>query len=126
MPFTVAWRGSGTIDSPCEPSVIASTAEGAADSSSAMKYLSRALSSTPAMPITRSLGNPDSWDARNVISSRGLVTTIRIASAECSTTCPTTWRRMPAFFSSRSIRLIPGCRGSPAVMTTTSEPAVSA
>ncbi len=65
------------------------------------------------MPITRCFGNPESCAARNVISSSGFVTTMRIASGECSTTDPTTARRMPAFLSSRSIRLIPGCRGKP-------------
>ena len=38
------------------------------------------------MPITRSFGNPESCAARNVISSSGFVTTMRIASGECSTT----------------------------------------
>ena len=91
-----------------------------------MKYRRRAESSTPAIPITRSLGKPDTSDARNVISSNGLVTTMRIASGECFSTFSMTSRTIPAFFASRSIRLIPGWRGSPAVTTTTSDPAVSA
>ena len=78
------------------------------------------------MPITRSFGKPLTSDARNVISSRGFVTTMRIAEGECADTFPTASRMMPAFFSSRSIRLIPGCLGNPAVTTTTSDPAVSA
>jgi hypothetical protein len=55
-----------------------------------------------------------------------LLTTIRIASGECWAALPTTDRMIPAFFSSRSIRLMPGCLGRPAVITTMSEPAVSA
>ncbi len=78
------------------------------------------------MPMTRSRGKPEASAARDVISSSGLVTTMRIAFGEPSRTCSTTPRTMPAFFSSRSMRLMPGCRGRPAVMTTTSEPAVSA
>ena len=112
--------------SPCEPSVIASTRDGDTDSSSAMKYRSRDESSTPAIPITRCLGNPETSDVRYVISSSGLVTTIRMAFGDRSATFPTTSRMIPAFFPSRSILLMPGWRGSPAVMTTRSESAVSA
>ena len=108
MPFTVACRGSATIASPCEPSVIASTALGETPSSSAMKDRSRAESSTPAIPITRSRGNPDASAARKVISSSGLDTTTRIAPGEPGTTLPTTSRMIAAFFPRRSIRLIPG------------------
>ena len=123
------WRGagSGTIDSPCEPSVIASTTAG----------------ETPELlgdevPEPRRVQDPGhAHDAllagtprprRPGTSSRraGSMTTIRMASGECSATCSTTARMMPAFLSSRSIRLIPGWRGSPAVITTMSEPAVSA
>ena len=50
--------------SPCEPSVIASTTNGETPSSSAMKKRSRAESSTPAMPITRSFGKPQGSAAR--------------------------------------------------------------
>ena len=50
--------------SPWEPSVIASTTVGETLSSSAMKYRRRDESSTPAIPITRSLGNPETSDAR--------------------------------------------------------------
>ncbi len=80
----------------------------------------------PAIPITRSLGNPVTSAARYVISSSGLLTTTTIASGECSFTLLATSRMIPAFLPRRSIRLIPGWRGSPAVITTTSEPAVSA
>jgi hypothetical protein len=76
--------------------------------------------------MTRSLGKPETSAARNVISSSGFVTTIMIASGERGMKRSTTSRTIPAFLPSRSIRLIPGCRGNPAVITTTSEPAVSA
>jgi hypothetical protein len=90
-----------------------------------MKYRSLLESRTPAIPITRSLGNPLVWAARNVISSSGFVTTMMIASGDSDAVLFTTSRMMPAFFSRRSMRLMPGWRGSPAVITTTSEPAVS-
>jgi hypothetical protein len=106
--------------------VIASTDDGDTPSSSAMNARRRAESRTPAIPKTRSRGKPDASAARNVISSRGFVTTIRIASGEPGATFATTSRTIAAFFARRSIRLIPGCRGNPAVITTTSDPAVSA
>ena len=91
-----------------------------------MKYRSRPESRTPAIPITRSFGNPLASAARNVISSKGFVTTMTIASGELGAIRPITSCMMPAFLPSRSIRLIPGCRGKPAVITTMSEPAASA
>jgi len=39
--------------------------------------------------------------------------------------CSATWPTMPALVLSRSSRLMPGLRGTPAVMTTTSLSAVS-
>ena len=126
VPFTVAWRGSAIIASPCEPSVIASTAFGETPSSSAMNQRRRAESRTPAIPKTRSRGRPLASAARNVISSSGFDTTITIVSGEPGTTFAMTSRMIAAFLPSRSIRLIPGCRGNPAVITTRSEPAVSA
>jgi hypothetical protein len=105
---------------------MASIADGDTPSSSAMKYRSRAESSTPAIPTTRRLGNPATSDARNVISSSGLVTTTITASGDPGTTFSTTSRTTAAFLPRRSMRLMPGCRGNPAVMTTTSDPAVSA
>ena len=60
----MACRGSGTIDSPCEPRVIASTLDGDTPSDSAMKYRSREESSTPAIPMTRSFGKPETSEAR--------------------------------------------------------------
>ena len=91
-----------------------------------MKARRRAESSTPAIPITRSFGKPETSAARKVISSSGFVTTMMIAFGDPGTKRSTTSRTIPAFLPSRSIRLIPGWRGNPAVITTTSEPAVSA
>src|SRR6266498_387887 len=125
LPSTLTRLGTGTMVSPWEPSVIASTLAGLVSSSSATKCLKRAVSSMPAWPITRSLGNPDTSAASAVISSSGLDTTMMTASGEP----PTNWRvtslTIFALVSSRSILLMPGLRGRPAVITHTSEPAVS-
>jgi hypothetical protein len=51
---------------------------------------------------------------------------MRIASGECFAAASTTARTIPAFFASRSSRLIPGWRARPEVTTTMSDPAVSA
>ena len=59
------------------------------------------------------------------IASSGFETTIRIASGEAATACSVTALTMFSFVATRSSRLIPGWRGRPAVITTTSEPAVS-
>ena len=60
-----------------------------------------------------------------VISSSGLETTMMTASGEPATSLLVTSPTILALTSSRSIRLMPGLRGRPAVMTQTSEPAVS-
>ena len=125
MPAIVARPGSGTIVSPCEPSVIASTSGGATPASRARKNRRRAESSPPAMPITRLGGKPDTRQARCVISSSGFVTTIRIANGDAAVAASTQLRTTAALTSSRSIRLMPGLRGRPAVITITSELAVS-
>jgi hypothetical protein len=111
--------------SPCEPSVMASTPPGLVPSSSATKCLKRAVSSMPAWPMTRSLGKPETSAARAVISSSGLETTITTASGEPSANLRVTSPTILALVSRRSIRLMPGLRGIPAVITHTSEPAVS-
>ena len=91
-----------------------------------MKYRRRAESSTPAIPMTRSFGKPEASAARKVISSSGFDTTMMIASGEPGTTWEITEFMIAAFLPSRSIRLMPGWRGNPAVITTRSLPAVSA
>ena len=79
----------------------------------------------PAWPITRAFGNPDAIEASAVISSSGLDTTTITASGEAATSFSVTSRTILALVPSRSIRLMPGLRGSPAVITTMSEPAVT-
>ena len=91
-----------------------------------MNVRKRAESSTPAMPSTRSRGKPEARIATWHIASSGLVTTIRTASGDCEADASTTALTMPAFFASRSSRLMPGWRANPEVTTITSEPAVSA
>ena len=86
----------------------------------------RAESSTPAIPITRSRGSPLRRYATCAIASRGLVTGMMMQSGECFTTCSVTLEMIAVFLASRSSRLMPGFRASPAVMTTMSDPAVSA
>jgi hypothetical protein len=54
-----------------------------------------------------------------------LATTIMIASGECLTTSPVTLETMFWLVLRRSSRLMPGLRGLPLVMTTTSEFALS-
>src|SRR3989442_826132 len=60
------------------------------------------------------------------MASSGLVTTTKNASGEYRITCSTTPRTMPVLVSSTCSRVMPGLRAIPAMMTTTSEPAVSA
>ena len=124
LPSTVTWLGTGTIVSPWLPSVMASTASGETPSFSAVLSAKRALSSMPAWPMTRSCGRPETRWNRAVISSSGFVTTITTASGERSATSCATRPTILAFSSSRSMRLIPGLRGLPAVTTTTSLPVV--
>ena len=91
-----------------------------------MNVRKRAESRTPAIPSTRSRGKPDACIATWHIASRGFVTTIRTASGEWSAAACTTERTMPAFFASRSSRLMPGWRARPEVTTMMSDPLVSA
>jgi hypothetical protein len=81
------------------------------------------VSSTPAWPSTRLAGKPDTLAARAVISSSGLETTMITASGACLATFSVTWRTILALVSIRSIRLMPGLRGRPAVITTMPAPA---
>ena len=95
--------------------------------SSSMATNARILAESriPACPMTRSRGSPPiiiaAWD----ITSKGLVRMIKIASGDASREFSTDERMMLVLASSRSSRLIPGFRGSPAVITTMSELAVS-
>ena len=98
------------------------TEETGTASVSATKWVNRAVSSMPAWPRTRFLGKPVASCVSAVISSSGLDTTMTTASGACRATFSATDRTIFAFVSMRSIRLMPGLRGRPAVITTTSEP----
>ena len=83
------------------------------------------MSRMPAWPNTRSLGKPDAFFATWHIASSGFETMIRIASGETAIAASVTAPTIFSFVVTRSSRLMPGFRGTPAVITTTSEPAVS-
>ena len=117
--------GTGTIVSPCEPSVSVCTEPTGTASVSATKWVNRAVSSMPAWPITRCFGKPVASCVSAVISSSGLDTTMTTAFGAYSATFSATCRTIFALTSSRSIRLMPGLRGRPAVMMTTSEPSIA-
>ena len=63
--------------------------------------------------------------ANAVISSSGLATLMTTQSGAYRATFSATCRMMAAFVSIRSMRLIPGLRGNPAVMTTIDESAMA-
>jgi hypothetical protein len=90
-----------------------------------MKVEKRAVSRIPAIPKTRTFGQPETFLATWHIASSGFETTTRIASGEWSIAASVTEATMRSFVVTRSSRLIPGERGSPAVITTTSDAAVS-
>ena len=58
------------------------------------------------------------------MTSSGLDTMTKMASGLCFITFSVTVLTMPALVAIKSSRLIPGFRGNPLVMTTTSESAV--
>ena len=124
-PPTVVAETTGTIWSPWPPSTIAVTSLTDMPVSQAMKVEKRAVSRIPAIPKTRSFGQPETLSATWHIASSGFETTTRIASGLASATCSVTEPTIFSFVVTRSSRLIPGWRGSPAVITTTSEPALS-
>ena len=70
------------------------------------------------MPTTRDDGNPDDVQACWVISSSGLVTTTMTACGDVAATRSARSPTIAAFVPTRSARLMPGCRGLPAVITT--------
>ena len=77
------------------------------------------------MPQTFSVGRPENSRSAQTIASSGLVMQMTKASGACAAMpSPTdfiTLRLMP----SRSSRLMPGLRGTPAVTMQTSAPAIS-
>ena len=82
--------GTGTIVSPCEPSVSVVTEPTGTPTASATKLVKRAVSSMPAWPMTRDFGKPVTLAASAVISSSGLDTTMTTASGECLAICSAT------------------------------------
>ncbi len=78
------------------------------------------------MPMTRSRGKPLSRYTAWHMASSGFATGTMMQSGEYLTTCSVTAFMMPKLTFSRSSRLMPGLRGTPEVMTTTSEFAVCA
>ena len=90
-----------------------------------MNVAKRAVSRIPAIPNTRSFGQPETFLATWHIASSGFDTTTSTASGDAATTACVTSFTIFSFVVTRSSRLIPGERGSPAVTTTTSDPAVS-
>ena len=124
IPPTVVALTTGTIWSPWPPSTIAVTSLTDEPVFHAINVEKRAVSRMPAIPNTRCFGQPDTCFATWHIASSGFETTMRIASGDCPTTCSVTEPTIFSFVVTRSSRLIPGERGSPAVITTTSEPAL--
>ena len=124
-PPTVVAETTETIWSPWPPSTTAATSLTDAPVSQAMNVCSRAVSRMPAWPNTRSFGNPETLFATWHMASSGFETTIRIVSGLFATTFSVTSLTIFSFVVTRSSRLMPGERGRPAVMTTTSEPAVA-
>ena len=82
MPETLLSRTTGTMVSPWPPSTTAVTLSTDTPNSCAMKVRKRALSSTPAMPTTRSLLNFETHKAACAMASSGLVTRMRIELGE--------------------------------------------
>ena len=115
-PPTVVAETTGTIWSPWPPSTIACTSLTDEPVSHAMKVEKRAVSRMPAMPKTRSFGQPETFFATWHIASSGFETTMRIASGLCAITCSVTEPTIFSFVETRSSRDIPGERGRPAVI----------
>ena len=90
-----------------------------------MKVLKRAVSRMPAIPNTRSFGKPETFFATWHMASSGFDTMMMVVSGLCATTSSVTEPTIFSLVVTRSSRLMPGLRGTPAVTTTTSEPALS-
>src|SRR6266699_976662 len=123
MPETVVYDTRGTMVSPWPPSTIAWMSSTDTSSASARNARYRAVSSTPAIPITRSRGNPVTCFVTQHITSSGFETTRTIASGQCRLISSETCFTMSALVRTRSSRLMPGLRAMPAVTTTSSLPA---
>src|SRR5690606_31625170 len=110
--FLVAWRTKGTIPvSLCPPITIPSTSEIGASKASAKRYLNRALSNAPPIPIILFFGRPVALCTKYVIVSIGLLTTIIITLGECLIKLEETSFTMPALIPISSSLVIPGFLG---------------
>ena len=79
-----AWETIGTMSlSVCAPSTMPCTSSTLTPAASARYVRKRALSSTPAEPITRSRGKPVTCLATNTIASSGFDTTTSTALGAC-------------------------------------------
>ena len=78
------------------------------------------------MPTTRLWGNPVTSRITHTMASSGLVMTMTNALGACFLMPSAAVRMMPVLMFSRSSRLMPGLRATPAVTMTTSAPARSA
>ena len=90
-----------------------------------MNVRKRAVSRTPAWPKTRSFGKPETLFETWHIASSGFERMTMMQPGLWATICSVTEPTIFSFVVTRSSRDMPGERGRPAVMTTTSEPAVS-
>lgn len=116
----------GTSESPCSPQMTAWTLLMATSHSPAISQRRRDESSTVPEPMTCPSGRPEIFSAACVMTSTGLVTSIRTASGDCSTIPGTIFFISSTVLPARSMRVSPGCCFAPAVITTMSEPAVTA
>ena len=123
-PPTVVAETTETIWSPCPPSTIAVTSLIDAPVAQAIEAENRAVSRIPAIPKTRFFGQSEAFFATWHMASSGFETMIRIASGDCPTTDCVTDPTIFSLVETRSSRLMSPVRGTPAVITTTSEPAV--
>ena len=85
-----------------------------------LRYL--AVSSTPAMPMTRLRGKPVTSLATHAMTSSGFETTMTIASGEHFLISSLTDLTIATFVRIKSSRLIPGLRATPAVTMNISLP----
>ena len=88
--------------------------------SSARKWRKRAESSTPAIPTTLWNGSPEYFCSAHTITSSGLVMQMTKALGAYFLMPAPTWLITLRLISSRSSRLMPGLRATPAVTITTS------
>ena len=107
------------------PSTKAETSSWLTSISWARKWRKRAESSTPAMPTTMWVGRPLACWRTQTMASSGLVMQMTKALGQCFLMPSPTACMTLVLMSSRSSRLMPGLRGTPAVTMTTSAPLIA-